>query len=103
LVDANGAELPGQASFGHIAGGYDAGYYGWSHLFYQTELSFDISPVRYLYSLVFAADMYATVFKEAPLDPARGRLYREKILKVGGSRKELESLKVCSLEKILFS
>ncbi|CAK5270325.1 unnamed protein product [Mycena citricolor] len=68
---------PGQvspASFGHIASGYDAGYYG------------------YLYSLVFASDMYATVFKGDPLDPARGQLYRKKILVPGGSREELDSL-----------
>ncbi|PFH53956.1 hypothetical protein AMATHDRAFT_38385 [Amanita thiersii Skay4041] len=66
---------PGQGSFGHITGGYDAGYYG------------------YTYSLVFAADMYATIFKVDPLDPARGRLYRDKILYHGGSREELDSLK----------
>ena len=47
-----------------------------------------------MYSLVFASDMYATVFKKDPLDPARGRLYREKILRVGGSRDDLDSLKV---------
>ncbi|KAF8158338.1 metallopeptidase MepB [Crassisporium funariophilum] len=68
-------ECPGQATFGHITGGYDAGYYG------------------YTYSLVFAADMYATVFKSDPLDPARGKLYRDKILRAGGSREELDSLK----------
>lgn len=45
---------PGQGSFGHLMGGYDAGYYG------------------YMYSLVFAADMYATVFKQDPLDPKLG-------------------------------
>ncbi|KAF8073822.1 metallopeptidase MepB [Lyophyllum atratum] len=66
---------PGQGTFGHITGGYDAGYYG------------------YTYSLVFAADMYATVFKADPLDPARGKQYREKILRAGGSRDEIESLK----------
>ncbi|KAJ7366807.1 metallopeptidase MepB [Mycena albidolilacea] len=65
---------PGQGSFGHISGGYDAGYYG------------------YTYSLVFATDMYSTVFKGDPLDPARGKLYRDKILKYGGSREELDSL-----------
>ncbi|OBZ71150.1 Thimet oligopeptidase [Grifola frondosa] len=65
----------GQGSFNHIASGYDAGYYG------------------YTYSLVFAADMYATVFKQDPLDPARGQLYREKILLPGGSRDEIDSLK----------
>ncbi|KAG5642147.1 hypothetical protein DXG03_003551 [Asterophora parasitica] len=70
-------ESPGQGTFGHITGGYDAGYYG------------------YTYSLVFAADMYSTVFKADPLDPARGKQYRDKILRVGGSREELDSLKVC--------
>ncbi|KAG6380319.1 hypothetical protein JVT61DRAFT_8428 [Boletus reticuloceps] len=68
-------DKPGQGTFGHIVGGYDAGYYG------------------YTYSLVFAADMYATVFKKAPLDPALGRLYRDKILFVGGSRDDMDSLK----------
>ncbi|KAF8128555.1 mitochondrial endopeptidase [Boletus edulis] len=69
-------DKPGQGTFGHIVGGYDAGYYG------------------YTYSLVFAADMYATVFKKAPLDPALGRLYRDKILFVGGSQDDMDSLKV---------
>lgn len=36
----------------------------------------------------------ATVFKADPLDPARGKQYREKILRWGGSREELDSLKV---------
>jgi len=71
----SGKPTPGQGTFGHITGGYDAGYYG------------------YTYSLVFAADMYATVFKADPLDPARGQRYREKILVPGGSREELDSLK----------
>jgi hypothetical protein len=46
-----------------------------------------------MYSLVFAADMYATVFKADPLDPVRGKLYRDKILRVGGSQEEIDSLK----------
>ncbi|KAF8505246.1 metallopeptidase MepB [Hysterangium stoloniferum] len=66
---------PGQGTFGHLLSGYDAGYYG------------------YMYSLVFAADMYATVFKKDPLDPKLGKLYRDKILLPGGSRDESESLK----------
>ncbi|KAJ8456732.1 hypothetical protein ONZ45_g18600 [Pleurotus djamor] len=70
---------PGQGTFGHITGGYDAGYYG------------------YTYSLVFAADMYSTVFKADPLDPARGARYSQEILKPGGSREELDSLQVRSL------
>ncbi|PIL22512.1 hypothetical protein GSI_15201 [Ganoderma sinense ZZ0214-1] len=65
----------GEGTFNHIASGYDAGYYG------------------YTYSLVFAADMYATIFKEDPLDPQRGRQYRDKILRPGGSRDEIDSLK----------
>lgn len=74
LVKAKKA-CPGQGTFGHITGGYDAGYYG------------------YTYSLVFAADMYDTVFKADPLDPARGKQYRDRILRAGGSRDETESLK----------
>lgn len=46
---------PGYGSVGHFAGGYDAQYYG------------------YLYSLVFAYDMYETVFKADPLSPVAGR------------------------------
>ena len=49
---------------------------------------------RYTYSLVFAADMYATVFKDAPLDPKSGKLYRDKILLPGGSKDEMDLLKV---------
>jgi len=44
--------------------------------------------------------MYATVFKADPLDPERGRRYRDKILYAGGSREELEILKV---KKLLLS
>ena len=47
-----------------------------------------------MYSLVFAADMYATVFKKDPLDPALGDKYKNSILVPGGSREELDSLKV---------
>ncbi|KAK7468962.1 metalloendopeptidase [Stygiomarasmius scandens] len=66
---------PAQAAFGHLFGGYDVGYYG------------------YTYSLVFASDMYATVFKADPLDPACGRKYREQILRPGSSRDDLDILK----------
>jgi len=66
---------PGQGSFGHLTGGYDAGYYG------------------YTYSLVFAADMYDQVFRKDPLSPQLGRRYRQSILLPGGSRDESVSLK----------
>lgn len=65
----------GQTTFGHLMGGYDAGYYG------------------YLWSLVFASDMYFTGFKKNPMDPEKGRQYRHEILEKGGSRDEMESLK----------
>ena len=86
---------PGQATFAHITGGYDAGYYGYIRFRPSTILSFAyVHQHSYTYSLVFAADMYATVFKKDPLDPELGERYREKILKVGGSREETESLEV---------
>ena len=47
-----------------------------------------------MYSLVFAADMYSTVSKSDPLDPARGDRYRMSILQSGGGREELDSLEV---------
>jgi Zn-dependent oligopeptidase len=47
-----------------------------------------------MYSLVFAADMYATVFKKDPLNPALGERYKNSILLPGGSREELDSLTV---------
>ncbi|KII91059.1 hypothetical protein PLICRDRAFT_684635 [Plicaturopsis crispa FD-325 SS-3] len=65
---------PGQAGFGHLVGGYDVGYYG------------------YAYSLVFAQDMYASVFKEDPFDPAQGLRYRDSVLCVGASKDELQIL-----------
>ncbi|KAI9465435.1 Metalloprotease [Lactarius psammicola] len=69
-----GKRSAGQGSFAHLIRGYDVGYYGYS------------------YSLVFAADMYRTVFKEDPLDATRGDRYRKSILLPGGSREELDSL-----------
>lgn len=65
----------GQATFGHLIGGYDAGYYG------------------YLSSQVYSADMFYTFFKENPMDPEQGRRYRKMILEKGGSEDENEILK----------
>jgi Zn-dependent oligopeptidase len=36
--------------------------------------------------------MYTTVIKKDPLDAAVGKLYKDKILLVGGSQEETESL-----------
>ncbi|KZZ87951.1 metallopeptidase MepB [Ascosphaera apis ARSEF 7405] len=65
----------GQATFGHLVGGYDVGYYG------------------YLYSQVYSTDMFYTAFKANPMDGATGRRYRYTILGRGGSRDEMEGLR----------
>lgn len=55
------------ASFGHLAGGYSSAYYG------------------YLWSDVYAADIFATLFEADPLNAAAGLRYRRAVLEVGGS------------------
>jgi metallopeptidase MepB len=65
----------GEAAFGHLMGGYDAGYYG------------------YLASQVYSADMFHSVFEKNPLDGKEGRKYRQEILGWGGSRDEMTSLR----------
>jgi len=90
----SGKFTAGAASFNHLAGGYDAGTST------CPRGSFTLTHWRisgyygYMYSLVFAADMYATIFKADPLDPVRGDKYRRCILKPGSSREELDSLEV---------
>ncbi|KAK9470156.1 uncharacterized protein V1510DRAFT_423861 [Dipodascopsis tothii] len=64
----------GYSSFGHLMGGYDSGYYG------------------YLWSQVFAADIYYSTFAADPMDPAAGGRYRDTILKPGGSLDEYDNL-----------
>ena len=62
--------IPGtipQASFGHLMGGYQAGYYG------------------YLWSKVYAADMFGRFQQNGLLNPEAGAYYRSRILARGGT------------------
>ena len=63
------------AGFGHLAGGYDAGYYG------------------YMWSNVYAADMFTRFAKEGILNKKTGANYRKAILEQGGSKPEIELVK----------
>lgn len=63
------------ASFEHLLGGYGAGYYA------------------YLWSEVFADDLFSRFKKEGILNPQVGMDYRKKILEQGSERPEMESMK----------
>ena len=65
----------GHTTFAHIISGYDAGYYG------------------YLYSQVYSADMFHTVFAADPMNQDAGRRYRRTVLEKGGSIEALDLLK----------
>ncbi|RDI78714.1 hypothetical protein Vi05172_g11298 [Venturia inaequalis] len=64
----------GQATFGHLIGGYDAGYYG------------------YLSSQVFSSDLFYNFFKKDPMNGKEGRRYRHTVLERGGSQEEMQTL-----------
>lgn len=64
-----------QASFGHIMGGYDAGYYG------------------YLWSEVIAQDFFHEFEKNGVFNPEIGMKFRREILEKGGTVEEKEMVK----------
>ncbi len=66
--------VPSYASFGHLVG-YQAGYYG------------------YLWSLVYASDMFSRFEEAGPMNTELAKAYRDKILSRGGTRDELEMLR----------
>jgi thimet oligopeptidase len=63
------------ASFGHLMGGYDAGYYG------------------YLWSHVYGDDMFSVFEDEGILSPDVGARYRTEVLATGSSRDAWEHLR----------
>jgi Zn-dependent oligopeptidase len=63
-----------QGSFGHLMG-YQGAYYG------------------YLWSLVYAQDMFERFEEKGILNPEAGRYYREKILSRGGTMDEMDMLR----------
>lgn len=64
-----------QAGFGHLMGGYDAGYYG------------------YLWSEVYAQDLFSVFQKKGLLNQEIGRRYRQWILEKGNSLASQDLLK----------
>ncbi len=63
------------SGFGHFAGGYDAGYYG------------------YLWARVYAADLFSVFQKEGVLNEATGKRFLETLLSQGSSDEEMNLVK----------
>ena len=63
------------AVFGHLMGGYDAGYYG------------------YLWAQVYGDDMFSVFESEGITSPEVGKRYRDEVLATGGSRDAIDHLR----------
>ncbi len=63
------------ASFGHLMGGYDAGYYG------------------YLWAKVYGDDMFSEFARHGITDPGVGERYRREVLARGGERDAIDHLR----------
>jgi Zn-dependent oligopeptidase len=63
------------ASFGHLLGGYDAGYYG------------------YLWASVYGDDMFSVFEEHGVLSPDVGRRYRDQVLAQGSARDAWDHLR----------
>ncbi len=78
ISDMTGLDVPPGthplASFGHLMG-YESGYYG------------------YLWSKVFALDMFSRFAEGGVLSPAVGAAYRRSVLETGSRRPEMDSLR----------
>lgn len=72
----SGVNTSEPASFGHLMGGYDAGYYG------------------YLWSLVYAKDLFSKFKSNKLLDTELGVKLRNEVLSQGSIRKSMESIKI---------
>ncbi|KAF5522204.1 Saccharolysin [Colletotrichum aenigma] len=64
----------GYTNIGHLMNEYDAGFYS------------------YLFSKVYAQDIFSTVFKSDPMSVEAGRKYRYGVLEKGGSQPEMTTL-----------
>lgn len=82
----------GEATFGHLIGGYDAGYYGYLRFVSSMLQSLDFLLI-FDSSEVYSTDMFYTVFAKDPMNPKEGRRYRHTVLEKGGSQDEMETLK----------
>jgi Zn-dependent oligopeptidase len=63
------------STFGHLMGGYDAGYYG------------------YMWARVYGDDMFSAFEEEGLTSPDVGMRYRHEVLATGGSRDAIDHLR----------